>query len=335
MRLLHEEPRLRVVGEPTTDTTEAFAEDVRSGLTATPKRLSSRFLYDAEGSRLFEEICSQPEYYPTRVEASILRERAHEIYGFFESSGERPDLVELGSGSAEKTRLLLEAGLDRHGSLVYRPIDISPTALEESAHGLIAEMSALEVDAIAGDYMYGLEALEETGRPRLVLWLGSSIGNFDRDEALTFLSALRERLGPTDAILLGIDLRKEKDVLEAAYNDRARVTERFEKNLLTRINRELAADFDLTSFRYRAVWEEEIGRVAMFLYSMREQTVRIAELDLEVAFAAGESIHIESAHKYSLAEIDALAAGAGCEVTRRWLDAEERFSLSLLVSSDR
>ena len=328
MNVLVDEPRLFLVGGPAPDLRAALAEDVRAGLGATPKRLSCRFFYDETGSRLFEEICAQPEYYLTRVETSLLESMAGQLVDAFDT---RPDVVELGSGSAVKTRILLAAFLEAHGALTWCPIDISRHALTQSARGLLADFRGLEVRGIAAEYLDALATLgTDERRPRLVLWLGSSIGNFHRGDAAQFLAHVRASLGPEDLLLVGVDLRKDRRVLEAAYDDAAGVTARFNKNLLVRVNAELGGTFDLDAFRHRARYDEEAGRIEMYLDSLREQEVRIARLGWTVGFAAGEAVHTENSYKYSQAELVELAARAGLRRERAWTDAGGRFALQLL-----
>src|SRR5438876_2474775 len=301
---------------------EEFAREVERGLTASPKRLPCRYFYDQQGSRLFEEICALPEYYLTRAERQILQERAEEIAALF---AEEVALVELGSGSAAKTRLLIEAFLHRHASLRYVPIDISPTILEASSLALLQAYPRLEIVAVAAEYREGLVRLQvETGRAKLILWLGSNVGNLDRPEAARFLRRVRETMTERDRLLVGIDLRKERAVLEAAYDDARGVTARFNLNLLARINQELGGRFDLTRFRHRAVYHEPMGRVEIYLDSLQTQRVRIEGLDLNVSFDAGEPIHTEDSYKYSIEEIAALAEAARLALERQWFDAERQ-----------
>jgi dimethylhistidine N-methyltransferase len=212
------------------------------------------------------------------------------------------------------------------------PIDISPTILEESSRELLSVYPRLEVVAVAAEYREGLVRLQsETGRPKLILWLGSNVGNLDRGEAAEFLGCVRETMGDADRLLVGIDLRKDRAVLERAYNDGQGVTAQFNLNLLARINQELGGEFDLSRFRHRSVYNEPMGRVEMYLDSLAEQRVRIEALEREISFEAGEGIHTENSYKYSLPEIDALSSAAGLRVERRWLDAEGRFSVNLLA----
>jgi dimethylhistidine N-methyltransferase len=322
-------PRLQMTDFDTNGHRSAFAYDVEVGLTASAKRLPCRYFYDEQGSLLFEEICGLPEYYLTRTERRILEERAGEIAALFP---EEIALVELGSGSATKTRLVIEAFLKAHRTLRYVPIDISPTILEESSRGLLRDYPRLEIAAVAAKYEEGLLRLQaETDRPKLILWLGSNVGNLDREEAAGFLRAVRETMAPRDRLLVGIDMRKEQAVLERAYDDSRGVTARFNLNLLGRINRELGGRFDLSTFQHRAVYNEPAGRVEIYLDSRLAQRVWIEGLDLEVPFAAGESIHTENSYKYSRQEIGDLAGAAGLRLERQWMDVQGWFSVNLFA----
>jgi dimethylhistidine N-methyltransferase len=309
-----------------TPETRAFFDDVIAGLSAKRKQLSCRYFYDEAGSQLFEEICALDEYYLTRAEREILERRKHEIAAL---APEGAVLVELGSGSAQKTRLLIEALLEKQGRLRYVPIDVSRSMLEESTRALLASYRALEVEPIAADYRAGLVALKKTSRgPNLILWLGSNIGNFDRPEAAAYLSSIREVMAPNDAVLIGVDLRKYKAVLEAAYDDALGVTAEFNKNILRHINRVLGGNFDVDRFRHRAVYAESAGRIEMYLDSAVAQRVRIA--DIEFAFEAGEAIHTENSYKYDASEIHALADTARLELESLWTDGQGRFADVLL-----
>ncbi len=321
--------RFTLIGVGREQVREDFAADVRAGLGAPQKRLSCAFLYDRAGSLLFEEICNLPEYYLTRAEEEILRTRAAEIV---EDLPPDSDLVELGSGSAAKTRLLIEELLRRHGRLRYVPVDISSTMLVESSSALLADYPELNVLGVAAEYRAGLHELRRRLKgPRLVLWLGSNVGNFERDEAVRFLAEVRRDLDENDRLLLGADLRKDRATLELAYDDPAGVSARFNLNLLARINRELGGHFDLDAFAHRARYHEVRGFMEMSLVSRRAQSVRIDALDMQVELAEGETIHTESSHKYSIREIEDMAEGAGYVVERAWLDTAQRFRLQRLV----
>ena len=329
---LVEETRFRLVGARQADVQGDLAADVRAGLTATPKLLYARHFYDAEGSRLFEEICRLPEYYLTRAEAQILGAMAGELVEVFR---EEPELVELGSGSALKTKTLIRAFLGAYGKLRFVPIDISTEMLEQSSRELVDGFDGLVVDAIASEYLGGLRELTRMDReehrtsPRLVLWLGSSIGNLGRQQAKDFLHDIHDVVERRDRMLIGLDRRKDAAVLEAAYDDAAGVTAEFNRNILRRINRELGADFDVERFDHRAIYREEEGRVEMHLVSQDDVTVNVSALGLRVDFTAGETIHTESSYKYSDAEIEALAEASEFRIERHWMDEARRFSLVL------
>ena len=318
---------LTLVAAPDEGGRTDFAADVRVGLTAPRKWLPCLYFYDEAGSHLFEQICRLLEYYPTRTERSILEAHANELVAH---GGHAVDLVELGSGSASKTRLLVEALLRRHGQLRFIPVDISRSILEESSLTLVEAYDDLEVFAVAGEYHDGLDFLKaEGGPPRLILWLGSNVGNFQRPDAVHFLQRLRAAMRPSDRLLIGIDLRKDPVVLLAAYDDAAGITAAFNLNILARINRELGGHFELDRFRHSARWHESEGRIEMHLVSDGACTVRIDDLELAVPFADGESIHTENSYKYSLSEIEALAAAAGFIVDGQWFDADRHFSVNL------
>lgn len=307
-----------------------FAHDVRVGLSSTPKHLFSKYLYDELGSRLFEAICEVPEYYPTRAEHEILATHADDIVAAIPNND---TLIELGSGSAEKTRQIIEAMIRRRGKLLFVPVDISVSALKQSSEALLGSYPELRIHAYAAEYFQALESLPSLGRhPVLVLFLGSNIGNFEPDEALNFLRAIRRVLRPNDALLLGADLKKDRAVLEAAYNDPLGVTRAFIINELARINRELDANFDLWAFGLRSFYNEEVGRVEVYLESLSNQAVEIRDLDLSLRFAAGERIHMENAYKFDLEGLNRLAANTGFSLERTWLDKGKRFSSNLLFA---
>jgi len=329
MNLPSPDDRFRLVRRDATRATDDFAVAVRAGLSGDGKSLPCRFFYDARGSDLFEQICELPEYYPTRTERSILEDRADEIVA---SVAPPVSLVELGSGSAVKTRLLIDALLRRQGALTFAPIDVSRSALEQSATDLLDEHPRLHIVAIEAEYSAGLRWLDGSTRGRrLILWLGSSIGNFDRTRAARFLRQIRAEMQAGERLLVGIDLRKERDRLERAYDDARGITARFNLNLLRRINRELGGDFEESAFRHVAEYREDEGRVVMAIESLRDQSVRIAGLDLEIRFARGERIHTEDSYKYSEDEIEELAAAGGLRIEHRWTDARDDFSLNLLA----
>lgn len=309
-----------------------FAADVRRGLSSNPKQLFPKYLYDSLGSRLFDAICHVDEYYPTRAENEILTRHAAEIVAGI------PDcrtLIELGSGSAEKTRSIIEALLLHHTELLFIPVDISATALEKSSRALLAAYPALRIEAYAADYLEGLAAMQPlTPGPALMLFLGSNIGNFEKAEALTFLRAIRRMLRQGDALLLGADLKKDRATLEAAYNDALGVTRAFIVNELARINRELGGDFDLWAFGLRSVYNEEAGCVEVYLESLRSQLVTISGLEMSITFEAGEWIHMEHSYKFDVDGLSALGLQSGFALERTWLDERQRFSSNLFRASD-
>jgi len=308
----------------------SLGDEVRAGLSAHPKTLPTKYLYDDLGSALFEVICLLPEYYLTRAEASILRAHARDIIA---SVGDSLEIVELGSGTATKTRLLLDAALARQGALRYSPIDISRSALDQTVHALNAEYPAITVDPQVADYHEGLRRFSRNGVERtLVLFLGSNIGNFEPYEAARTLRAVRDTLRPGDSLLMGADMKKDIAIIEGAYNDKLGVTAAFNKNLLLRINRELGGHFDLDAFRHRASYNAAEGRVEMHLISDAAQDVAIDQLGMEVHFEPGESIHTESSYKYDADQIKALANETGFDVAKTWKDSENTFTSNLLLA---
>ncbi|MDR3774061.1 MAG: L-histidine N(alpha)-methyltransferase, partial [Terracidiphilus sp.] len=318
-----------------TDTPVASA--VREGLCNHPKRLPPWLFYDSHGSRLFDEITQLPEYYLTRTERGIfLAEGQAIIEQASGSDGQaRLRITELGAGSADKTRLLLKAAVERQGDVVYEPVDVSETALEVARERIEQEIPGVAVSPRVLDYMQGLD-LESTaeGERRLVLYIGSSIGNFEPHEAARLLAGVRQGLAAGDALLLGVDLRKDEQILLAAYDDAAGVTARFNLNLLARLNRELGGDFDLDSFAHRAVWNEGQSRMEMHLESVCAQTVRLEALEsnaleFEVGFAEGERIHTENSYKYAPGQAEAMLSAAGFEPDSTWTDERGWFAVCL------
>jgi len=304
-----------------------FAGDVQRGLTSTPKQLFPKYLYDELGSRLFEAICEVEEYYLTRSEDEILTRHADDIIRLTPNCH---TLIELGSGSAEKTRKIIEAFFRRQSDLLFMPVDISASALEESSHALLDSYARLAIEAFAADYFQALQALKlPTSEPVLLLFLGSNIGNFEPDEALKFCRAIRNVLRKGDALLLGADLKKDAAVLEAAYNDPLGVTRAFIVNELERINRELGANFDLWAFGLRSVYNSAVGRVEVYLESLRPQQVEIGELSLSIQFASGERIHMENAYKFDLESLRDLGEKSGFALEKQWFDEKQRFSSNL------
>lgn len=308
--------------------TRNFAEDVDKGLSSKPKYLACVYFYDYQGSLLFEKICRLPQYYLTEAEASILRNCSEEITSHLPPNSA---LVELGSGSCVKTEYIIEELLHQYGKVTYSPIDISRKMLKQSSLTLLDRYDDLEIISVAADYHEGIRQIEmRMDRPKMILWLGSSIGNFQHDEAVGFLRSIVDLLAPEDLFLIGFDLRKDTRILESAYNDPEGVTAEFNLNLLARINRQLGGRFDLEQFSHQAVYNREKGRIEMYLESRRAHEVYIGELDSHYSFEAGERIHTENSHKFSLTDIADLARQAGLSVVDKWLDDKEYFCLSLL-----
>jgi L-histidine N-alpha-methyltransferase len=301
-----------------------FAEDMVSGLSKTPKATPPKWFYDAAGSALFGEITRLPEYYPTRTEMALLAERGAEIA---EAVGPGRTVVEYGSGSAAKAVALLAALRQPAG---YLCVEIDPGAARATAAEVAQTYPDLAVRGVAGDFTHLEGEVAAGSRPRLGFFPGSTIGNFNPGEAAGLLAAMRLHLGEGAQLLLGADLIKDRDTLEAAYDDAAGVTARFNKNLLVRANRELGADFDLDAFEHRAVWNAEEARVEMHLMARRDQTVTINGRPF--AFKAGETIHTESSYKFDQKRLRALAEAGGWAVERLWTASGHPFALALLTA---
>jgi dimethylhistidine N-methyltransferase len=306
----------------------SFLRDVIAGLTARPKHLSPKYFYDEAGSRLFEAITALPEYYPTRCELAILREHAADIAGFFPPGAA---LIEFGSGSARKARIVLAAA---QAIKAYVPVDISSAMLAQDANELRRDHPRLKVLPFAADFTAPFELpAAVAGMPRSGFFPGSTIGNFDPREAAAFLRHAGRMLGPGAALIVGVDLIKDVSVLDAAYNDAAGVTAAFNLNLLSRINRELGADFDLGRFSHRAFYNRDCHRIEMHLVSAIEQTASVAGRVFE--FRAGETIHTENSYKYSVASFVELARESGWSSAAVWTDAGSNFSVHVLRLDDR
>jgi dimethylhistidine N-methyltransferase len=299
-----------------------LAAEVLAGLRRRPRSIPPKFFYDARGSQLFDAITRTPEYYPTRTEMAILRENAAAIA---RRVGTGSLLVEPGGGSCAKVRILLQ-GLR---PCAYVPMDISREHLRVAAEQVAAEFPWLEVHAACTDFTRRLEVPAAVPEgPRVAFFPGSSIGNFDPEAAVEFMAAVAVLVGPGGFLLIGVDLKKDRAVLDAAYDDAAGVTAAFNLNLLTRINRELGADFDLAAWRHRAFYHEARGRIEMHLVSEPEQAVRVAGESF--AFAPGETIHTENSYKHTVEEFQGLAARAGFQPEAVWTDRERLFSVHLL-----
>ncbi|MEU5696518.1 L-histidine N(alpha)-methyltransferase [Actinosynnema sp. NPDC020468] len=306
------------------DAAVALRAEALEGLTARPKWVSPKWFYDAVGSDLFEDITRLPEYYPTRAEREILDARAAEIAA---TTGAHT-LVELGSGSSEKTRLLLSALRD-HGTLhEFVPLDVSPSALTDAAHAILADYPGLKVHGVVGDFTEHLGLLPGTA-PRLVAFLGGTIGNLIPEEREKFFSSVRDVLDPGEWLLLGTDLVKDPDVLVRAYDDAAGVTAEFNRNVLRVINRELAADFEPDAFEHVALWNAEQEWIEMRLRARRAVTAHVTALGVDVAFEEGEDLRTEVSAKFRRERVESELTAAGFELHRWWTDSQGRFALSL------
>jgi len=303
----------------------SLADDARDGLTRPLKELPPKHFYDSRGAELFDQICELPEYYPTRTERAILNDTATELAAVTGAV----ELVELGSGTAAKTRVLLDA-LHAAGTLTrYVPVDVTEGMVRDCAQELIEEYPGLRVHGVVGDFERHLDRVPDPAGPRLVVFLGGTIGNFAPSERRRFLAQIAGLLGPEDHLLMGTDLVKDPEVLEAAYDDRQGVTAEFNRNLLHVLNRELDADFDPSDFDHVARFDAGNEWIEMRLRSRRAHTVTVRALDLPVHFAAGEEMRTEISAKFTRERIDEDLADAGLELVRWLTDPEEQFALTL------
>jgi L-histidine N-alpha-methyltransferase len=308
------------------DSAAAMAHDVRAGLSADPKELSPKYFYDERGSQLFERITELPEYYPTRAEREILAGRSTEILS---TAGNPATLVELGSGSAAKTRHLLNAMREADCLETYVPVDISEEITHETARFLVDEYPGLAVRGLVCDFEHHLERIPDGGGERLIAFLGGTIGNLYPAPRRAFLGRIAALLNPGDHLLLGTDLVKEPSRLEAAYDDSSGVTAEFNKNVLQVLNRELSADFDLDAFEHVARYDPEEERMDIRLRSLAEQSVTLDVLDLTVGFAAGEEMRTEISTKFTRPRLESVYAGAGLQMRGWFTDAAGDYALSL------
>lgn len=321
-----DDPRLSIVYSANGRVATTMADDVRQGLLQAPKRLSPKYFYDDRGSRLFEAICELPEYYLTRAEHALLRRAASGII-------ERIDpthLIELGSGASRKTRRLLDALTSKRCEATYVPWDVSETMLRQTAVALSLQYPQLNIVGLVGDYERDLAAMP-AGERRLVIFLGSTIGNLTRAVTDRFLRALGEQLAEGDGLLLGLDLVKAPSELHAAYNDSAGVTAEFNLNVLRVLNRELGATFDPSVFEHVAFYDEGAAQIEMHLRARAAHAVTIRDLGLSVSFAAGETIHTEISRKFTHADAVAMMASAGCRIAGWYVGPDRRFALALGV----
>jgi L-histidine N-alpha-methyltransferase len=332
--------------ETSISTNEAVAREARKGLCATPKTLSPWLFYDEAGSHLFEQITELPEYYLTRTERSIFVAHAEEILReAARNDGPHPagklTLIELGAGTATKTGILLAAAVRQQGSVVYQPVDVSETALAEASENILKNIPGVTVRCQVADYTReGLPLNRLPNTRTLALYIGSSIGNFMPEDARGVLRILRSQLLPGDRLLLGTDLgpgkHKTEPTLLAAYDDEAGVTADFNLNVLTRLNRDLGADFDVESFRHRVLWNAAESRIEMHLESLVAQSVRVPASDaggaFRIDFASGETIHTENSYKFTTAGVEELLASAGFRLTRSWQDPQRLFAVTLATA---
>lgn len=311
---------------------DSVAEDVRRGLSATPKRLSPKYFYDYAGSVLFERITELPEYYPTRAERGLLADIADGLMATVRPA----QLVELGSGSSTKTRLLLAAPSAPTYLKEYVPFDVSRGIVEEAAETLVEEFSYLHVHGVIGDFDRHLDRIPPADGNRLVLFLGGTIGNFGPDERKAFLENVGAILGPDDRLLIGMDLVKDPAIIEAAYNDSQGVTAAFNRNMLSVVNHAVGADFDPAAFRHRAFFNRAASRIEMHLVSSFAQTVRLKDLDLNVTFAPDESLWTESSYKFTEDSAKDMLHSAGMRLDRFYSndDPSQLFGLALAAPVD-
>jgi dimethylhistidine N-methyltransferase len=303
-----------------------YAAEVVHGLSSRPKTLPCKLFYDARGSALFEEITRLPEYYPTRIELEILQDNSREIA---RAMGSPVSIIELGAGTATKTGTLLRAFARRQMRVKYFPVDISPAALAEAKKKIREACPGALVRPVVADFSNGFHFLRNIPGRKVVLYLGSSIGNFDWNDATGMLRKVHEQLLPGDALLLGTDMVKSPEILVPAYDDAQGVTSEFDKNILVRLNRELDGDFDLTSFRHVAEWNPMRSRMEIYLESLRAQVVTLRMPGMKVKFDAGERIHTENSYKYTLQMVESMLCVSGFKLERSWFDRREWFGLHL------
>ena len=307
-----------------------FAWDVLEGLSATPKFLSSKYFYDDEGSRLFQQIMKLPEYYLTQAEFDVFTSQTRQIYEAFTAGGEAFDLIELGAGDGSKTAVLIDYFLRRNAEFTYIPVDISAEAQKALARNFHLRFPELKIRAEVGDYFQTLETLKNISqKPKIILFLGSNIGNFSPSESIAFFKKIASAMNDNDFLFVGFDLQKDPHTILRAYDDSEGVTARFNLNLLARINRELGANFRLENFTHYAIYHPIECAARSFLISHERQTVRIESLNREFEFRAWEPIFMEISQKYSLEMIQNLAAASGFRVARNFLDQRNFYADSL------
>ncbi|NEO14008.1 MULTISPECIES: L-histidine N(alpha)-methyltransferase [unclassified Moorena] len=326
LRFSEDRLEINYLGSANLPTATDDGKDIIRGLTQTPKSLPPRYFYDEKGSQLFEQICELPEYYPTRTEAEILQQYAVDVAQLTGAC----ELVELGSGSSTKTRLLLDAYESQGYPLRYVPIDVSGEILEESAKQLLLDYPKLKVQGQVGTYEHALSQLTPTPLPsRMVFFLGSSLGNFAPQQCDRFFEKMIGLLAPGDYFLLGIDLQKPKQILEAAYNDTQGVTAAFNLNMLAHLNWRFQGNFDLDRFTHQAIYNQSESQIEMYLHCQQTHVVRLASLDLTVEFQAGESILTEISRKFNLEQMQHYLKGRGLNTVQAWTDTKQWFGLLL------
>jgi len=319
-------PKLQYFKPHATKIEKTFAEEISSSLNRDSKFINPKFFYDKKGSDLFEKICSLPEYYPTRTEITILNQLQYELPSYLD---ENFRLVELGSGTSVKTRLILDILAKLQDVTEYFPIDISEI-LTESSEQLLKDYDGLHITGLIDTYEGGLEFLKNfDDKKNLIIFLGSSFGNFSPNDGRKFLQKINSTMNPGDLFLIGLDLVKDKQILESAYNDSQGVTAEFNLNILSRINDELDADFYLKNFTHRAIYNEEEQRIEMYLKSLVNQSVIVSKSNLLLNLEKDELIHTEHSHKYKSSQISELLDSTGFEIKHTWLDDNKHFSLTL------
>ena len=319
--------QLRYFKPHATKIEKSFAEEISFSLNQNSKFINPKFFYDKKGSELFESICLLPEYYPTRTEISILKKLKHDLPSYL---NENINLVELGSGTSVKTRLILDIFTKLQPKTEYFPIDISEI-LTESSEQLLKDYDTLHITGIIDTYEGGLEFLKSyDDKKNLILFLGSSFGNFTPDDGKLFLEKIFVTMKSGDLFLIGLDLVKDKNILESAYDDSQGITAKFNLNVLSRINDELDADFDINNFSHYSIYNENDQRIEMNLKSLVSQSVIIGKSNLSLNLDKGELIHTEYSHKYHISQIKKLLSDVGFEFKNMWLDDEKHFSLTLV-----
>ncbi len=304
----------------------SFGEEVQKGLSSEPKYLSSKYFYNEKGDELFQEIMKMPEYYLTRSEYEVFTMHKETILNLFGKDGKPFQLIEFGAGDGLKTKVLLKHFLKRNASFKYHPIDISQNVLEELSADLGQNFPTLEVEPLNNEYFKALDTLDNTGEIRkAILFLGSNIGNFQYDQAVSFLSQLAEKLSTEDYLMVGFDLKKDPEAILNAYNDPHGITRAFNMNLLQRINDELGGNFNITNFKHWPIYDPLTGATKSYLVSTKEQQVCIESLQQSFTFKAWEAIDMEISQKYDLETIEALGADAGFKVVKQLYDCKHYF----------